>query len=215
MGDIQITNAVKAKLASWNIKSYDDFIKSSGMSVSIFSNDVKTEAQKKKAYEEYSEQILLQHYDVNHDGKVTTEEFAKVEENGSLDVNKVSRQHDENIGITASSDDIANDDRIANRTGNLFAKNLDVNSDGIISKEELAFFEKNADEIDGNADGVITSAGESGMFGAVTGMNASDKNINAVVNKYLMGQTLTAEEQKILEQSSVKIKNNMKNAMGE
>ena len=81
-------------------------------------------------------------------------------------------------------------------------------------QEELAFFNKNADEIDGELDGVITNAGESGMFGAITGMNAADTEINRVVNKYLSGETLTADEQKILEKSTNIIRTNMAKAAG-
>lgn len=72
----------------------------------------------------------------------------------------------------------------------------------------------NADEVDGKTDGVIKNAGESSMFAAVTGMNSSDKEINRVVNKYLLGENITADEQKILEKSSIIIRNNMKKAAG-
>ncbi|MBS6554195.1 MAG: hypothetical protein KH321_09680 [Clostridium sp.] len=89
-----------------------------------------------------------------------------------------------------------------------------MNADGIISKEELAFFNENADEVDGAKDGIIQNAGETAMFKAVTGMNASDKDINRVVNKYFNGETLTADEQKILEQSTVTIRKNMSKAAG-
>ena len=71
-----------------------------------------------------------------------------------------------------------------------------MNADGIISKEEFAFFNENADEVDGAKDGIIKNAGETAMFKAVTGMNAGDKDINRVVNKYFNGETLTADEQK-------------------
>ena len=52
------------------------------------------------------------------------------------------------------------------------------------------------------------------MFQAVTGMNANDKEINRVVNKFLLGEILTAEEQKTLERGTATIRNSMKNAAG-
>ena len=95
-----------------------------------------------------------------------------------------------------------------------FAQNLDFNGNGKIDAKELAFFNENADAIDGAQDGVIKNAGESGMFGAVTGSNASNPEFNRVVNKYLQGETLTAEEQQILQQCQATIRKNMGKAAG-
>ena len=80
--------------------------------------------------------------------------------------------------------------------------------------DEMVIIIYTKDEIDGKLDGVITNAGESGMFEAVTGANARDKEINRVVNKYLSGETLTAEEQKILEKSTNILRTNMAKAAG-
>ena len=141
---------------------------------------------------------MLKFYDENSDGKISQEEYKK-----GL----------EKLNLTPSNNEELNN-TIAQRSSNLFARNLDINNDGTISKEELAFFNKNADEMDGTLDGVITNSGESGMFMAITGMNANDVEINRVVNKYLTGQTLTADEQKILERSTNIIRTNMAKAAG-
>ncbi len=141
---------------------------------------------------------LLEAYDTNDDGKISQEEYQ-----AGLASLGLQPMNNEELNQT-----------ISERSGNLFARNLDMNGDGIISAQELAFFNKNADEMDGKADGVITNAGESGMFSAVTGMNANNQEINRVVNKYLSGETLTADEQKILEQSTITLRTNMKKAAG-
>ncbi len=211
----EITKAVDDKVKSWDVKTYDDVKASMSTKVSVFSPDTKTPEDKQKAYEDYSEKLLLTHYDLNKDGKVTSEEFAKAEEDGSLKTNEISRKHDKESGIyEASETDIQNDNRIANRTANLFAKNLDMNGDGIISKEEFAFFNKTADSLDGKEDGIIQANAEGAMFQSVTGMNANNKDINRVVNKYLQGETLNSDEQKILDSSSVKIRAALSKAAG-
>lgn len=199
--------AADERIANNDLKTYEDLNKLAHSSVSLFSEDIKTNEQKKQAYTQYSERLLKEYYDIDKDGKVTQEEFAQVESKGSEKALKIQQE-------ALKLEDSEADDVIAQRSANLFAKNLDMNTDGIISTEELAFFNKNADEVDGKADGVIKNAGESSMFAAVTGMNASDKEINRVVNKYLLGENLTAEEQKILEQSTTTIRNNMRKAAG-
>ena len=52
------------------------------------------------------------------------------------------------------------------------------------------------------------------MFESFTGMNANNEDINRVVNKYLLGQELSEDEQKILEQSTDIIRKNMGKAAG-
>ncbi|MBS4760352.1 MAG: LysM peptidoglycan-binding domain-containing protein [Clostridium sp.] len=210
----EITQAVETKKKSWDFSSYEGFMSSLNTQVSIFSTDTKTAEQKQQAYFDYSEKLLSEHYDLNNDGIVTTEEFAKAEEQGNLKTNEISRKHDTEIGITSTEEDIKRDSVIANRTANLFATNLDMNGDGKISKEEFAFFNKTADGLDGAQDGKILAAAESAMFQSVTGMNANDKEINRVVNKYLSGETLTAAEQEILNNSSTKIRAAMSKAAG-
>lgn len=199
--------AADERIANNDLKTYEDLNKLAHSTVSLFSEDIKTNEQKKQAYTQYSERLLKEYYDIDKDGKVTQEEFAQVESKGSEKALKIQQE-------ALKLEDSEIDNVIAHRTANLFANNLDMNADGIISTEELAFFNKNADEVDGKVDGVIKNAGESSMFAAVTGMNASDKEINRVVNKYLLGENLTAEEQKILEQSTTTIRNNMRKAAG-
>ena len=141
---------------------------------------------------------LLDAYDTNDDGKISQEEYE-----AALASLGLQPMNNEELNQT-----------ISERSGNLFARNLDMNGDGIISAQELAFFNKNADEMDGKADGVITNARENGMISAITGKNANNQEINRVVNKYLSGETLTADEQKILEQSTITLRTNMKKAAG-
>ena len=247
----QAQTAANERIGFNNITNYDDFKRLKISSVSIFSSDVKTDEQRQQAYTAYSEQLLKEYYDLNGDGKVTTEEFGKKETECSAnalniqgqkidndvihdietnpeqqtllnfyDTNKdgkISQDEYEN-GLASLGEQTWNNQElnytISERKGNLFARNLDMNGDGIISAQELAFFNKNADEMDGKLDGVITNAGESGMFSAITGMNAANQEINRVVNKYLSGETLTADEQKILEQSTITLRTNMKKAAG-
>lgn len=143
---------------------------------------------------------MLKFYDGDGDGKISTDEYNKgLAELGLSDLvqsNELSEQ----------------EKRIAQNGANLFATNLDMNGDGKISTNEFAFFNEQADECDGKADGIITNAGESAMFQAVTGMNANDKEINRVVNKFLLGEILTAEEQKTLERGTATIRNSIKKA---
>ena len=242
----EIINAVKAKINIANIQNYDDLMKLANSSVSIWGTDIKTDEQKTNAYKQYSEKLLLEYYDLNKDGKVTTEEFAKKEEECSIkgmnlqeqkinemvikeiesnpeqlsfyDTNgdkKVSKEEYTNTLKKFGLDTTTNkNETIAKRGANLFAGNLDMNEDGIISAQELAFFNENADACDGKIDGKITNLGESAMFSAITGQNANDTEINRVVNKYLLGEELSTEEQAILEKSKKTIRNNMRKAAG-
>lgn len=244
----QPQKAAEERIGYNDIKTYEDLDRLAGSSVSLFTEQTKTKEQKQQAYTEYSEQLLLEYYDLNKDGKVTTEEFAQKEKEGTLTAteiqgkkidddaiadletqpemlklydkngdNKISQEEYENglnsIGLTTYNNKGLNN-VISTRSTNLFAQNLDMNANGIIEKEELAFFNQNADEMDGKADGVIYNSGESAMFGAVTGMNAANKDVNRVVNKFLTGQTLSTEEEKILEESTFTIRTNMKKAAG-
>ena len=247
----QAVVAAKQKIQLSNIENYEQMNNLTKSSVSIFSKDTKTSEQQKQAYIQYSEQLLKEYYDVDGDGKVTTQEFAQVETNHCNKVFEIQKEkidddaikecetnselkdllnfydkdndgkiskEEYKIGMAALGTPVDANKEIysimAQRTGNLFAKNLDMNGDGTISKEELAFFNETADSIDGQKDGVISAASESNMFQSVTGMNVDNKEINAVVNKYLLGETLTAEEQKILDNSSITIRSAMSKAAG-
>ena len=201
----QAQKAADKRIEYNNVENYADLTKLSTASVSIFSEQVKTDEQKTKAYTEYSQRLLDEYYDLNKDGQVTVEEFAKTEQQGSEKAMEIQAKE---LQLEPSETDTI----IAERSANLFTKNLDMNGDGIISVKELSFFNKNADACDGNTDGVIKNAGESAMFSAITGMNANDEEIKRVVNKYLLGEELSAEEQVILEKSSITIRNNMQKA---
>ena len=243
-----INLAASQRISLNNLKTYADLNALSKSSIKIWGDDVKTDSQKKQAYTEYSEELLLQYYDLNHDGSVTVDEFAKVEGDGSLTaLNLQGQKIDDDARLAAEKEPslltfydkdkdghISKDEyekglaemdlstynnpvlnkTVATRSANLFAQNLDFNGNGKIDAKELAFFNENADAIDGAQDGVIKNAGESGMFGAVTGSNASNPEFNRVVNKYLQGETLTAEEQQILEQCQATIRKNMGKAAG-
>lgn len=212
----EITTAVETKIKNSDIKSLADVDALASKSVNIFSADTKTEEQKEQAYLDYSEKLLSDYYDINKDGTTTTEEFEQKEFESTKKVNELTVEHFRNdLGAELSEEELKQYDNIATRTANLFSKNLDFNGDGKISKEELGFFVKTADGLDGEADGKISGASESAMFGSVTGLNAADEKINAVVNKYLQGQELNAEEEKILESSTVKIRSAMKKAAEE
>lgn len=197
-----------------NIQSYEDLNTLANSSVSIFGSDVKTDAQKNQAYLDYSNELLLNYYDEHKDGTVTVEEFTQKEQASNETVMKLTQGYLAENGVTSTAEDKARDQRIAQRSAALFAQNLDFNGNGKIDASELAFFNENADEIDGAKDGVIKNAGESAMFGAVTGMNAGNQEYNRVVNKYLLGETLTPEEQQTLKACQNTIRTNMAKAAG-
>lgn len=208
--DVVLTQAQKAadeRIENIKIETYEDLDKLAASSVNLFSAAIKTEIQMDKAYREYSQRLLNNYYDINKDGTVTTDEFADIERQGAQKAVEIQFNK---LGFEIPDENAV----IAQRSGNLFAANLDINADGIISAEELAFFNEQADLMDGKQDGVIKNSAESGMFEAVTGMNANNKDINRVVNKYLLGQELSEDEQKILEQSTDIIRKNMGKAAG-
>lgn len=209
-----IISAVAQKISLSNLKSYADIDKLAASSIKIWGDDVKTPEQQQKTYTQYSEKLLLEYYDLNKDGTVTVEEFTQKEQASNETVMKLTQGYLAENGVTSTAEDKARDQRIAQRSAALFAQNLDFNGNGKIDASELAFFNENADEIDGAKDGVIKNAGESGMFGAVTGMNAGNKEFNRVVNKYLQGETLTAEEQQTLKACQNTIRTNMGKAAG-
>lgn len=209
-----IISAVAQKISLSNLKTYADIDKLAASSIKIWGDDVKTPEQQQKTYTQYSEKLLLEYYDLNKDGTVTVEEFTQKEQASNETVMKLTQGYLAENGVTSTAEDKARDQRIAQRSAALFAQNLDFNGNGKIDAEELAFFNENADEIDGAKDGVIKNAGESAMFGAVTGMNASNPEYNRVVNKYLQGETLTSEEQQTLKACQNTIRTNMGKAAG-
>lgn len=199
--------AAKQRIANADIKTYDDINNLMTSSVSLWGDKVLTEEQQKQAYTQYSQTMLDEYYDINGDGTVTIEEFAKTEELSSCKAGEIQANA---LGFSAGE----LEKTISQRTGNVFAHNLDFNGNGNIDAEELSFFNKEADGVDGAYDGKIKNAGESAMFSAVTGMNASNPEYNRVVNKYFMGETLTPEEQQILKDCQKTVRTNIGKAAG-
>jgi len=186
----EITAAVAAKIKSFDVKNAQDLDNLQNFSVSIFSADTQTAEQRKQAYLDYSEKLLNDYYDINKDGKVTQEEFAQREmEDGKKEMQ-----------ITGEYDPEIDKDKFA-RPANLFAKNMDANGDGVISKEELAYFEEHADHLDGKLDGNISYAGEKAMVPFVLGTNKNDKLpiLKEITEKYLRGADLTPQEQQVMD----------------
>lgn len=217
----EVNQAVANKIDLNNIQTYADIQRLENSSVSIFSTNTISQGQQNEAYTDYSEKLLLEYYDIDKDGKVTAEEFAQKEQQGSEKANELTLDKiaDDTRAMGAEPVELTEEEMqqykaISQRSANLFAQNLDFNGNGQIDAQELAFFNKMADGIDGKEDGVITAAAESAMFQSVTGMNAENKEYNRVINKYLQGQTLTADEQKILEESQQVIRSSMKKASG-
>ena len=217
----EVNQAVANKIDLNNIQTYADIQRLENSSVSIFGTNTIAQGKQNEAYTDYSEKLLLEYYDIDKDGKVTAEEFAQKEQQGSEKANELTLDKiaDDTRAMGAEPVELTEEEMqqykaISQRSANLFAQNLDFNGNGQIDAQELAFFNKTADGIDGKEDGVITAAAESAMFQSVTGMNAENKEYNAVINKYLQGQTLTADEQKILEESQQVIRSSMKKASG-
>lgn len=217
----EVNQAVANKIDLNNIQTYADIQRLENSSVSIFGTNTIAQGKQNEAYTDYSEKLLLEYYDIDKDGKVTAEEFAQKEQQGSEKANELTLDKiaDDTRAMGAEPVELTEEEMqqykaISQRSANLFAQNLDFNGNGQIDAQELAFFNKTADGIDGKEDGVITAAAESAMFQSVTGMNAENKEYNRVINKYLEGQTLTADEQKILEESQQVIRSSMKKASG-
>ena len=217
----EVNQAVANKIDLNNIQTYADIQRLENSSVSIFGTNTIAQGKQNEAYTDYSEKLLLEYYDIDKDGKVTAEEFAQKEQQGSEKANELTLDKiaDDTRAMGAEPVELTEEEMqqykaISQRSANLFAQNLDFNGNGQIDAQELAFFNKMADGIDGKEDGVITAAAESAMFQSVTGMNAENKEYNRVINKYLEGQTLTADEQKILEESQQAIRTSMRKASG-
>ncbi len=188
--DAKVQAAVKARIARSEEVKKDSSIKGPGdFSVSIFIDNMDS-AEKDYAYKKYAE-ALLKTYDSVPDGKITVEEFAKKE-------------------IEDANAKSADNQLINRRCGNLLAENLDVNGDGEISVDEFTYFLKEADteddQVNYTQDGVITEKGESSINSQIMGTNVNDENIKAVTEKYLAGNVLSPEEQKVLNDGSKTIR---------
>lgn len=204
------TDAAKQRIKNANINTYEDINKLVNSSVSLWGNNTLTENEKQKQYETFSQTMLNEYYDLNKDGTVTVTEFGQKEYESSLKVGQLTA---EQFGYEAG--DLEN--TIAQRTGNLFAQNLDFNNNGNIDIQELAFFNKEADSLNhanGMLDGIISNAAEAVMFESVTGLNANNQEYKKVVTKYLMGENLTQAEMEILKNCQATIRQNIGRAAG-
>lgn len=217
----EINQAVANKIKYNNLQTYDDITRLEASSVSIFGADIKTDEQKNNAYTDYSSKLLIDYYDDNGDGVVSVEEFQAKEQAGGLKANDLTfdKLNADAIAMGGKAMSISDEEKnqynlIAQRTANLFAQNLDINNNGMIDANELAFLNKYADGLDGKEDGVIYASNESVMAQSIMGTNAENKKYNEVINKYLLGQTLTVEEEQILKEAQSTIKKSLSKASG-
>ncbi|MDR1168899.1 MAG: LysM peptidoglycan-binding domain-containing protein [Heliobacteriaceae bacterium] len=185
----EVSAAADAKIKSFDFNTPEDIENAKNFEVSLFSPDTNTDEQKNQAYSDYAEKILNDYYDINKDGKVTKEEFEEKEFNGLQKTNEIMGYGDE-------------DDISAKRMSSLYAQNMDLDFDEVISKEELAYFVKMSDKIDKKQDGVINAKFETGMAQSMLGLYSNDDKTKGIIQKYLMGETLTPEEQKIFNEAS-------------
>ena len=191
--DAKVQAAVKAKTDRSEQLKQSSSVTPGDFSVSIFIDNMTAE-EKNYAYAKYAESILAK-YDANNDKNITVAEFTQKEV------------------ADMGNDWVQSNPLAAQRSGNLFAENLDTNGDGTISIDEFSYFLKEADTMDDPnnmaQDGVITEKSEADLADSVGGTNISDEKLKEVTKKYLEGQTLTAEEQKILNNGSKTIRTSM------
>ena len=200
-----VQKAIEEKLASKDLKSYDDINKAENTTVNLFAQNA-TDEEKEKAYTDFSNGILKS-YDTDGDGKVTVEEFAQKEyadniKASELTVEKFGGEVDEKKKLASQ------------RLGNIFAQNLDINQNGKIDTEEMNFFNKTADAMDKQQDGQISTAYEKALFSSIIGTNASNQELQAVTEKYFEGIQLTDEEQKIFDDGMKTINKSMRDMSG-
>ena len=191
--DAQVQAALKAKTDRSEQLKKSSSVTPGDFSVSIFIDNMTAE-EKDYAYKKYAESILST-YDENKDKTITVAEFTKKEV------------------ADMGADWTQSNPLAAQRSGNLFAQNLDANGDGKISIDEFSYFLKEADTMDDadnmEQDGIITEKSEAALADSVGGTNISDEKLKEVTKKYLEGKTLTAEEQKILNDGSKTIRTSM------
>lgn len=219
----EVNKAVADKINYNNIQTYSDIERLENSSISIFGSNTIADGTQNQAYNDFSEKYLLDCYDINNDGTVTEEEFAQVEQRDNENLKKVMNEFLDQQSISMDGQALELPEEVmqainapANTSANLFAQNLDFNDNGKIDVEEFAFFNKMADGLDGQYDGVITSDSETKMFNAITGARSGTSNAeyNRVIDKYLKGETLTPDEQKTLEEAQKTIKASLRKASG-
>ncbi len=186
-----VKQAVQKRIAAnEGIKTKEDLQTAQNIAVSIFVDDKMTAAEKDYAFKLYSETLLKNYYDNDKNGEITVKEFAIKEYENSQKLAENER-----------------DKVIAERSSYFTAEQMDVDGDGKISIDEFTYFQKSADKTDSKQDGVIHLLGEAWQVEAITGQNANNKTVQAIVEKYLTGENLTEEDQKYLSSAAENIRN--------
>ena len=200
-----VQKAIDTKLQSKDLNSYEDIDKAEKITVNLFDSNA-TEAEKEKAYSDFSNGIL-QSYDADGDGVVTVEEFAQKEYDDGIKAAELT--------AGAFGGNVSDQINLASqRMGNIFAQNLDINQNGKIDTEEMNFFNKTADAMDGQQDGQISASRESDLFSSIIGTNVDNQELKAVTEKYFEGIQLTDEEQKIFDNGMKTINKSMRDMSG-
>lgn len=200
-----VQKAIDEKLTSKDLKSYEDINKAENTTVNLFAQNA-TDEEKEKAYTDFSNGILKA-YDADGDGTVTVEEFAQKEYADNIKASELT--------IDAFGGEVSEQNKLASqRLGNIFAQNLDINQNGKIDTEEMNFFNKTADAMDGQQDGQISTAYEKVLFSSIIGTNVDNKELQAVTEKYFEGIQLTDEEQKIFDEGMKTINKSMRDMSG-
>ena len=200
-----VQKAIDEKLASKDLKSYEDINKAENTTVNLFAQNA-TDEEKEKAYTDFSNGILKS-YNADGDGTVTVEEFAQKEYADNIKASELT--------VDAFGGEVSEQNKLASqRLGNIFAQNLDINQNGKIDTEEMNFFNKTADAMDGQQDGQISTAYEKVLFSSIIGTNVDNKELQAVTEKYFEGIQLTDEEQKIFDEGMKTINKSMRDMSG-
>ena len=200
-----VQKAIDEKLTSKDLKSYEDINKAENTTVNLFAQNA-TDEEKEKAYTDFSNGILKS-YNADGDGTVTVEEFAQKEYADNIKASELT--------VEKFGGEVSEQNKLASqRLGNIFAQNLDINQNGKIDTEEMNFFNKTADAMDGQQDGQISTAYEKVLFSSIIGTNVDNKELQAVTEKYFEGIQLTDEEQKIFDEGMKTINKSMRDMSG-
>lgn len=200
-----VQKAIDEKLTSKDLKSYEDINKAENTTVNLFAQNA-TDEEKEKAYTDFSNGILKA-YDADGDGVTTVDEYAQKEYADNIKASELT--------VDAFGGEVSEQNKLASqRLGNIFAQNLDINQNGKIDTEEMNFFNKTADAMDGQQDGQISTAYEKVLFSSIIGTNVDNKELQAVTEKYFEGIQLTDEEQKIFDEGMKTINKSMRDMSG-
>lgn len=179
-------NAAKSSIE--NLKSDPDAIKkpvkySSSSYLFCKEKKIKNAAT---AYADETLKIYDKEYG-NGDGQTSIEEYTKA-------IDDITVKNTE-LAYGKLSDE---EKQISQRMNELLAMSMDFDGDGFISKEEEAFINYMADGLDneeGKADGTMLYAGLNEMSNAIMGLYSDSADL---VEKYIMGEELSPQEQERL-----------------